>query len=149
MTQEEINEILLSKNLDDFYIWNEKENKTSNYDLLVEKKFADNNGIKLGDIISLRIDADYYPFIVTKIVSIPEGISSSPINGLWGNTDNYGNDYLHRNVLEAETNKLKNKLLDEVLNKEEQLNVEETNRLNDFNNLRTNLNNSYKEYYKN
>ena len=137
------------KNLDDFYIWNEKENKTSNYDLLVEKKFADNNGIKLGDIISLRIDADYYPFIVTKIVSIPEGISSSPINGLWGNTDNYGNVYLHRNVLEAETNKLKNKLLDEVLNKEEQLNVEETNRLNDFNNLRTNLNNSYKEYYKN
>ena len=135
------------KNLDDFYIWKEKKNKTSNYDLLVEKKFADNNSIKIGDNISLRIGEDYYPFTVTKIVSIPEGISSSPVNGFWGNTDNYGNVYLHKNVLEAETNKLKNKLLNEVLDKEEKLNLEEKNRLNDFSNLRTKLNKSYNEYY--
>jgi putative ABC transport system permease protein len=134
------------KNLDDFYVWNEKENKTSSYDLLVEKKFADNNDIKIGDNISLRIGENYYSFTVTKIVSIPEGIASSPINGLWGNIDNYGNVYLHKNVLESETNKLKNKLLNEVKEQEDKLNKEEKNKLNDFTILRTKLNNSYKEY---
>ena len=136
------------KNLDDFYVWNKKENKTSSYDLLVEKKFADNNEIKLGDKLSLRIGEDYYPFVVTEIVSIPEAISSSPVNGLWGNTDNYGNVYLHKNVLEEETKKLKNKLMDEILDKEDELNKEEEKRLQDFSTLRIKLNNKFNEYNK-
>ena len=105
----------------DFYIWNEQKNNTNYYDIIVEKRFALNNNINLGDNVKLRIDEKWYDFYVSKIISIPEAIVSVPVNGFWGEINDFGNVYINRNMLEAETNKVKDKYLEEVKEKEDEL----------------------------
>ena len=136
------------KNINDFYVWSKKENITDNYDIYIEKKFAHNNNIKLGDIVSLKIDGKYYKFHVSKIVSTSESIATSPINGMWEKTSDYGNVYINKSVLVKETEKQKKELLKEVILKEEELNNEEKNKLNEFNDAKEKLNSSLDKYYK-
>lgn len=133
-------------NLNDFYVWDQKDNDSTSYDILVEKKFASNNDIKLGDVVSLKIGDEYYSFFVTKIISIPEAIVSAPIDGMWGQVSDYGNVYINHDVLVQETNKLKDKLLGEVLDKENELNNEEQKGLEEFRLARVKIDDSFKQY---
>ena len=112
------------EDINDFYIWNERQNNTNDYDIIVEKRFATNNDIKLGNSIKLRIDGKWYDFYVSKIISIPEAIVSVPINGFWGEINDYGNVYINKNVLEAELNKVKDENLEKVKEKENELEKE-------------------------
>lgn len=134
------------KNINDFYIWDEKKNNSNYYDILVERKFAENTGIKLGDIVLLKIDDKYYNFYISKIISIPEAVSTAPVSGLWGGVSDYGNVYINKNVLINETNKLKNELLAEVLKKEEELNNEEKKNMEEFNSSKEKIDESIEKY---
>ena len=136
------------KNLNDFYVWNEINNTTKLYEMFVEKKFSTNNNINLGDKLSLKIEDNYYDFIVTKIISIPEAIVSAPISGLWGEISDYGNVYINKSVLVNETNKIKNELLDELLIKEVELDNEELRRKDEFKNAKKKLDDATTKYNK-
>lgn len=120
------------KNKNDFYVWKKKKNISGKYDISVEKKFSENNNINLGDIITLKIGDNYYKFHVSKIISIPEAMVSIPISGLWGSINDYGNVYIHKDVLEKETNKLKQNYLKELNKKEEELYREENSKLDEY-----------------
>ena len=137
-----------NKDLKDFYIYKEKENTSDYYDILVEKRFADNNKIKLGDNLKIKIGEEYINFFVTKIISIPEAIVGSPINGMWGEINDFGNVYINRNVLKEKTKKKKQKYLDEVLKKEEEILTEEANRLEEYNNAKAAINTALNKYHE-
>ena len=83
--------------LNDFYIVGQSED--INGDLLVEKKFADNNGIKTGDTVCLKIMDEYRVFTVGKIVSAPEAMISSPVRSMWAETNDFGNVYFSQKIL--------------------------------------------------
>ena len=136
------------QNNNDFYVWKEQKNNSGNYDISVEKKFSENNNINLGDTLSLRIGEDYYKFNVSKIVSIPEAMVNIPVNGLWGNINDYGNVYIHKNVLEKETNKLKQKYLNELNEKEEEIYSERNKKLEEYSYQKELLQNAELEYNK-
>lgn len=55
------------EDINDFYIWDERQNNTNDYDIIVEKRFATNNDIKLGNSIKLRIDGKWYDFYVSNL----------------------------------------------------------------------------------
>ena len=133
------------KNLKDFYINEETRNNTDYYDILVEKRFANNNNLKLGDILELKIEDKYYNFCISKIISVPETIGSMPISGMWVHVYNYGNVYIDRIVLEEETNKKKRSFLDEIEKKEELLN-EESKKIEEFNSAKSVIENAKNEY---
>ena len=86
------------EDLNDFYINEEQNNDSNYYDILVEKRFANDNNIKLGDILNLKIDEELYSFCVSKIISVPETIGSVPINGMWVHVNDYGNVYINKKV---------------------------------------------------
>lgn len=134
------------QNKNDFYVWKERKNISGNYDISVEKKFSENNNIDLGDIVTLKIGDDYYKFYVSKIISIPEAMVSVPINGLWGNINDYGNVYIHKKVLETETNKIKQNFLKELNQKEEELYREENKQLDEYYSQREILQEAQLEY---
>lgn len=135
-----------SENLKDFYIDEEKDNNSGYYDILVEKRFANDNNIKLGDILKLKMGEKFYSFCVSKIISVPETIGNVPINGMWVNINDYGNVYINRKVLEEETDKVKRNFLDEIEKKEDEILNEENNRLDEYNKAKRKIENSKKEY---
>lgn len=132
--------------LKDFYINEEKNNNSGYYDILIEKRFANDNNIKLGDILKLKMGEEFYSFCVSKIVSVPETIGNVPINGMWVRINDFGNVYINRKVLEEETNKKKRDLLNEIEKKEEEILNEENNRLDEYNKAKSKIENSKKEY---
>ena len=133
-------------NLKDFYIDVEKNNNTEYYDILVEKRFANENNIKLGDILELKIGEEFYSFCISKIISVPETIGSVPISGMWVRINDYGNVYINRKVLEEETSKKKRNFLDEIEKKEEEILKEENNRLEEYNNAKSEIKRLTNEY---
>ena len=68
--------------LKDFYINEEKNNNSGCYDILVEKRFANENNIKPGDILNVKVGEEFHNFCVSKIISVPETIGNVPINGV-------------------------------------------------------------------
>lgn len=134
------------KNIDDFYVWKEEKNTSENYEVLVEKKFAENNEINLGDIFYLKVGEEYYTVFVSKIIAIPEAIVSAPVKGFWGGVSDYGNVYINKKILLNETNKAKNKLLDEIIKKEEELNTEEKNKMEEFDVNRAKIEQALNQY---
>ena len=134
------------ENLKDFYINEEKNNNSGYYDILVEKRFANDNNIKLGDILKIKMGEELYNFYVSKIISVPETIGNVPINGMWVRINDYGNVYINRKVLYEETNKKKSELLNEIEKKEEEILNEESNRLNEYNNAKRKIKNATNEY---
>ena len=135
------------EDLKDFYINEEKSNNSGYYDILVEKRFANDNNIKLGSTLKLKMGEEFYNFYVSKIVSVPETIGNVPINGMWVSINDYGNVYINRKVLYEETNKKKRNLLDEIEKKEEEILNEENYRLDEYNSAKSKINKSTKEYY--
>lgn len=134
------------KDLKDFYINEEKENNSGLYDILVEKRFARDNNINLGDTIKLKMGEEFYDFCVTKIVSTPETTGSVPINGMWIHIKDYGNVFINRNILEEETNKTKTEFLDEINKKEEEVLDEENKALDEYNSAKNKLEYALNEY---
>ena len=134
------------KDLKDFYIYKSRDNNSDYYDIFVERGFANNNNIKLGDTLKVKIGDKFYNFYVSKIISIPEALVSVPVNGIWGEINNYGNIYINRKVLYEETNKEKRKLLNELLEKEEEILNEEVNRQEEYNNAKRMIEESLVEY---
>lgn len=134
------------ENLKDFYINEEKNNNSGYYDILIEKRFAKDNNIKIGDTLELKMGDEFYSFCVSKIISVPETIGNVPINGMWVNINDYGNVYISRKVLYEETNKKKINLLNEIEKKEKEILNEENNRLNEYNKAKREKDNSKKEY---
>lgn len=137
------------KDLKDFFINEEKNNNSGYYDIFVEKRFANDNNIKLGGILKLKMGEEFYSFYVSKIISVPETIGNVPINGMWVRINDYGNVYINRKVLHEETNKKKSNLLNEIEKKEEEIQNEENNRLDEYNITRGKIKNSINEYYIN
>ena len=123
-----------------------KKNNTDNYDVLVEKRFAKDNNIKLGDILKIKMGEEFYDFCVSKIVSVPETIGNVPINGMWVTIRDYGNIYINKNVLSEVTNKKKAELLNTLEKKEEELLNEEENKLDEYNKAKNKLDKSINEY---
>lgn len=134
------------KDLKDFYINEEKNNNSSCYDLLVEKRFAKENNIKLGDTLKLKMGEENFDFCVSKIISVPETIGNVPINGMWVRINDYGNVYINKKILYEETNKKKRELLSKIEKKEEELQNEENNRLAEYNNAKRKINSLTNEY---
>ena len=134
------------KDLKGFYINEEKENNSSYYDLLVEKRFARDNNIKLGDIIKLKMGEEFYDFCVTKIISIPETAGNVPINGMWVHIKDYGNVFINRDILKKETNKIKNSFFDEIKNKEEEILNEQNKLLGEYDIAKNKVEDSLEEY---
>ena len=132
--------------LKDFYINEEKNNDSTYYDILVEKRFANDNNIKLGDILKLKMGEEFYSFYVSKIISVPETIGNVPINGMWVNINDYGNVYINRKVLYEETTKKKRNLLNEIEKKEEEILNLENKSLDEYNNAKRKIENSKNEY---
>ena len=132
--------------LKDFYINEEKNNNSGCYDILVEKRFANENNIKPGDILNVKVGEEFYNFCVSKIISVPETIGNVPINGMWVHINDFGNVYINKRFLYEETNKKKRKLLDEIEKKEEEILNEENNRLDEYNEAKSKIENSKKEY---
>ena len=132
--------------VNDFYIWNEVKNNTNYYDIMVEKRFATNNNIKLGDVIKLKIDETWYDFYVSKIISIPEAIVSVPINGFLGEIKDFGNVYINIKMLEEETNKLKSTFLKEAMEKADELEKEEQLRTEEYNQAKNKIYQAKLEY---
>lgn len=120
------------ENINDFYIFEETENDSDYYDILVEKNFAENNNLKIGNKLSAKIDEKYYDFIITKLVSSPEAMVTTPINGLWGEINNYGNVYIDRKILQDETNKKKDELLSQINQKERDIINTENDKTNEY-----------------
>ena len=134
------------KDLKNFYIYKSEENNSDYYDIFVERGFSSNNNIKLGDTLKVKLGDKLYDFYVSKIISIPEALVSIPVNGFWGEINNYGNIYINRKVLYEETNKIKRELLNEILEKEEEILNEETNRQEEYNNAKKKIEESLAEY---
>ena len=134
------------RNLKDFYINEEKENISEAYDILVEKRFAMENNIKLGDMVKLKMGKELYDFCVTKIISIPETAGNVPINGMWVHIKDYGNVFINRNVLIKETNKIKVGFLDEIKKKEEEILNEQNKRLDEYYIAKDKIKDSIEEY---
>ena len=134
------------KDLDDFYIYKNKKNNSKYYDIFVEKGFASNNHIKLGDILKVKIKDKYYNFYVSKIISTPEAIVNVPINGMWGEINDYGNLYINRKILYEETNKEKEKLLNEIIKKEKEIKEEEEKKLEEYNKTKIKIEESLVDY---
>ena len=134
------------EDLKSFYINEEKENNSSFHDILVEKRFARDNNIKLGETIKLKMGEEFYDFCVTKIISIPETAGSVPINGMWVHIKDYGNVYINRNVLNEETNKIKINFLDEIKNKEEEILNEQNKLLGEYNIAKNKIEDSLEKY---
>ncbi|MBR3324714.1 MAG: FtsX-like permease family protein [Clostridia bacterium] len=134
------------KDLKDFYINEEKDNNSGYYDVLVEKRFANDNNIKLGDTLKLKMGEENYEFCVSKIISVPETIGNVPINGMWVRINDYGNVYINKKVLYEDTNQKKRDLLSEIEKKEEELQNEENNRLDEYNNAKNKIKKSLNEY---
>lgn len=134
------------RNLKDFYINEEKENISEAYDILVEKRFAMENNIKLGDMVKLKMGNELYDFCVTKIISIPETAGNVPINGMWVHIKDYGNVFINRNVLIKETNKIKVNFLDEIRKKEEEVLSEQNKRLDEYYIAKSKIEDSIEEY---
>lgn len=134
------------ENLKDFYINEEKNNNSGYYDVLVEKRFANDNNIKLGSTLKIKMGEEYYSFYVSKIISVPETIGSVPINGMWVHINDYGNVYINRKVLYEETNKKKRIFFNEIEKKEEEILNKEKNKIDEYNNAKSKIENSKKEY---
>ena len=134
------------KDLKDFYISEEKENNSGSYDILVEKRFAMENNIKLGDTIKLKMGNEFYDFCVTKIISIPETTGNVPINGLWVHIKDYGNVFINRNILKEETNKVKISFLDEIKKKEEEILNEQNKLLSEYTIAKNEIEDSLEKY---
>ena len=80
-------------------IYEEKNNNSGCYDILVEKRFANENNIKPGDILNVKVGEEFYNFCVSKIISVPETIGNVPINGMWVHINDFGNVYINKRFL--------------------------------------------------
>ena len=129
----------------DFYIWDKISNNTNYHDILVEKKFSLNNNINLGDILSIKIGDDNYNFFVSSIVMTPEALITTPLSGIWTSLNDYGNVYIDNSILKEETDKLKDKVYNESIEKIEDL---ENNGKKEYNIALEKINKLLDEYNK-
>ena len=95
------------------YILESTEKSTDKVNVSVVRKFAENNGFKLGDVIKLGYFDIYIDLYVNEIIETPEAIQSRANNYVWSDNTDFGYVY----VSENELNKALNNLAESIENK--------------------------------
>ncbi len=90
--------------------------------VLVEYEFALANDIKAGDQVSARVDGAYRTYLVEALVSAPETMAITAIDGASSLNDDFGYVYVPVSLVRKEPNPDYDKASNELAQKEEDLN---------------------------
>lgn len=100
---------VFSYNDEDFqkmHVWSSIDNNEEN-SIMLEHNFAEDNNIKVGDKVKFKIEEEYREYTVSKIISLPEALSTKITDKSWGANSDFGYVYASANLLKQETNKEK------------------------------------------
>lgn len=89
------------EDLQKFYIWTKAESDDQDA-IFLEYNFAEDNGIKAGDTVSVKVGQEYRNFFISGIVSMPETLSVQPTDDSWGVNTDFGYAYFPVSLLEKE-----------------------------------------------
>ena len=100
--------------------WEEAGSPDGDY-VLADSWFARQNGIAAGDILRIRTGEDEYrPFTVAAVVSAPETLERTKINSAGGYYPDFGFLYAPISLLETETEKETQRMIEEWKEKEQE-----------------------------
>lgn len=97
---------MMSFDEDDFqkiYFW-ERAEANGLYPIYLEYFFAQNNGIRAGDTVTLMSGDESRTYLVAGIISRPETLATEVSEEISVNSDDFGYAYAHRALLEIEVN---------------------------------------------
>ena len=87
-----------------FYFWKRVQNYSGLDELYMEVGFAEDNGIKVGDIIKFRIGEDEREFFISALISMPETIVAQPTEEAKVSNSDFGFVYGSEKILRNEIN---------------------------------------------
>ena len=87
-----------------FYFWKKAQNYSGLDELYMEVGFAEDNGIKAGDIVKFRIGEDYREFFISALISMPETIVAQPTEETRVSNSDFGYVYGSEKILRNEVN---------------------------------------------
>ncbi len=103
--------------LEKLYVW-EGTGKLSGNDILIQRKFAQSQGLKLGDELTVRAGEEERTFRIAGTVSSPENIEGAKLEGLGTYYTEIGYIYVPASLLETETEKQYDRMMAEWKEKE-------------------------------
>ena len=117
---------VFSYNPDDmqkFHIWSQRDSNGRD-DIFLEYNFAEDNNIKAGNTVSIKVDDEYRDYFVSGIVSMPETLSVQPTDDSWGVNTDFGYAYAPVRLLKDEYEKKYNDVKNELDDKQSELDKE-------------------------
>lgn len=89
--------------------------------ILIDREFAEDNGIHAGDHVQIRVKEDYRSCMVSGIVSIPEDLAAAPNDYVSTTNSDFGYVYVPASLLEKESSPEYEDAKTELQEKEEKL----------------------------
>ena len=90
--------------------------------ILMDREFAEENGMRAGDYVRVRVKDDYRTCLISGIVSIPEDLAMAPNNYVSSFNSDFGYVYVPSSLLEKEASPEYDDAKTELEEKEEELN---------------------------
>lgn len=103
--------------LEKIYKW-EGPDQLSGNEILIQRKFAKDQGLKVGDVLTVRTEEEERSFRIAGTVSSPENIEGSRLEGLGTYYTEIGYIYVPAAMLETETEKQYDRMMAEWKEKE-------------------------------
>ena len=117
---------VFSYNPDDmqkFHIWSQRDSNGRD-DIFLEYNFAEDNGIKAGSTVSVKVGESYRDYFVSGIVTMPETLSVQPTDDSWGVNTDFGYAYAPVRLLKDGYDKKYNEVKEELDDKQSELDKE-------------------------
>ena len=107
--------------LQKFHYWQTVETGEADA-ILMDREFAEENGMRAGDYVRVRVKEEYRSCLISGIVSIPEDLAMAPNNYVSSFNSDFGYVYVPSSLLEKEASPEYDDAKTELEEKEEELN---------------------------
>ena len=104
-----------------FHIW-ESADAGEQDSIMLEYNFAVDNGIKAGEVVSVRVGEEMRDYAISAIVSAPETLKVQITDDAWGSHSDFGYVYAPIVLLEKEDKKERDNAMDELDEQGDKLN---------------------------
>lgn len=115
---------VFSYNPDDkmqFHYWSQKHSIENEDEILLEYNFAEDNGIRAGDTVKVKVNDEYREYFIAGIVTNPETLSVQPTEDSWGANNDFGYAYAPVKLLTEEFERKYSDVKKELDSKQEEL----------------------------
>ncbi len=103
-----------------FHYWSQAHDDSMD-EVLLEYNFAEDNGIRAGDTVEVKVDQEFRRYFIAGIVTNPETLSVQPTEDSWGANTDFGYAYAPIGLLTKEYEQKYSEAKEELDGKQEEL----------------------------